>query len=130
MPVITVAELFASFRKGLRNEHWKRLDILDTTLFGASLCYVKLRRFIVDAKLIEKLLALVEKLMEMKGMVPLKKGFKKAVELLEKREEGGGIHMGTSVETLAARFRLHLLDQYDRMKVKDMQEVIECRIIH
>ena len=63
-------------------------------------------------------------------MVLLKKGFKKAVESLEKTEEGEDIHMHSTVETLVAKYRPHLLARSDMMKVKNMQEVFECQIIH
>jgi hypothetical protein len=87
---ITYADLFPSFRKGLRNRNRNReyLNRLDKALFRASLWYAKHRGSIVNASLVEKLLALVEKLKETKGMRIFKRGFAKAVELLEKSEEG------------------------------------------
>lgn len=87
MSDITHADLFASFRKGLRNGNWKRLNRLDKTLFRASLWYAKHRGSIVSASLVEKLSALVEKLKETKGMRIFKRGFEKAVEMLEKGKE-------------------------------------------
>jgi len=48
-------------------------------------------RSIVDGKLLEKLLELVARLKETKGMRIFKRGFEKAVVLLEKREEENGM---------------------------------------
>ena len=89
MSDITYAGLFAGFRKGLRNGNWKHLNRLDKALFRASLWYAKQRGCIVNALLVEKLLALVEKLKETKGMRIFKGGFKKAHELLKKGEVEG-----------------------------------------
>jgi len=89
MPAITYADLSASFWKGLRNGNWKYLNRLDKALYRASLWYSKHRGSIVNATLVEKLLALVEKLKETKGMRIFKRGFEKAVELLENSEENG-----------------------------------------
>ena len=84
---ITHEELLASFKKGLRNGNWKKLNFLDKILYRASLWYAKRRGCIVNASLVEKLLALVGRLKETKGMRIFKRGFKKAVEMLRKGEE-------------------------------------------
>ena len=89
MSNITYKELHTSFRKGLRNGNWKRLNTLHKALFKASLWYAKHRGSIVNAALVEKLSALIEKLKERKGMRIFKRGFKKAVEMHEKGEETG-----------------------------------------
>lgn len=91
MSDITYVDLFTIFRKGLRNGNWKYLNPFDKALFRASLWYAKHRGSIVNASLVKKLSALVEKLKETKGMRIFKKGFEKAVELLEKSEEGVGV---------------------------------------
>ena len=83
---ITYEELLASFRKGLRNGNWRHLNPLDKALYRASLWYAKHRGSIVNASLVEKLLGLVERLKETKGMKIFKRGFKKAVEMLKKGE--------------------------------------------
>ena len=88
MSVITYAELLASFRKGLRNGNWRKRNFMDKALFRASLWYAKHRGSIVNTALVEKLLGIVERLKETKGMRIFKRGLKKAVELLEKSEEG------------------------------------------
>lgn len=44
---------------------------------------------IVNGMIVEKLLGLVERLKETKGMRVFKRGFKKAVEMLENGEERG-----------------------------------------
>ena len=104
MSDITYVDLFASFKKGLRNGNWRKLNILDKALFRASLWYAKHRGSIVNAALIEKLSRLVEKLEETKGMRIFKKGFKKAVEMLEKGEEN-------KVFVWAPRLKAWLKDQ-------------------
>ena len=87
--VITYGELKAIFRKGLRNGNWRHLNSLDNALYRASLWYAKHRGSIVNAALVEKLLGLVEKLKETKGMRIFKRGLKKAAEMLEKGKEKG-----------------------------------------
>ena len=87
MSVITYEGLFASFKKGLRNGNWGKLNFLDEALFRASLWYAKHRGSIVNAALVKKPLALVERLKETKGMRIFKKGFKKAVEILAERSQ-------------------------------------------
>ena len=89
MSVITYLDLITGFRKGLRNDNWRRLNRLNTALFRASLWYAKHRGSIVNTSLVEKLSALVEKLKEMKGMRIFKKGFEKAIDMLSKSEEKG-----------------------------------------
>ena len=86
---ITYEELLANFKKGLRNRNWRKLKSLDKALYRASLWYAKRRGSIVSAAIVEKLLGLVEKLKETKGMRVFKRGFKKAAKLLEDGEEKG-----------------------------------------
>ena len=86
---ITYGELSATFRKSLRNGNWRHLNPLDKALYRASLWYAKYRGSIINVLLVEKLLALVEKLKEMQGMRIFKRGLKKAAEMLEKGEENG-----------------------------------------
>ncbi len=87
--MLSYKELLTSFRKGLRNRNWKRLNPLDKALYRASLWYAKHRGSIVNTSLVEKLSALIERLKETKGTRIFKRGFKKAVKLLEKGEEKG-----------------------------------------
>lgn len=87
MSSITYEELLASFKKGLRNGNWRKRNFLDKALFRASLWYAKHRGSIVNTSLVEKLSALIEKLKETKGMRIFKRGFKKAIEMLDKGEE-------------------------------------------
>jgi hypothetical protein len=91
MQILSYEELLTSFRKGLRNGNWRKLNFLDKALYRASLWYAKHRGSIVNAALVEKLFGLVERLKETKGMKIFKKGFKKAVEMLEKSKEGEGV---------------------------------------
>jgi hypothetical protein len=62
---------------------------LDKALYRASLWYTKRLRGIVNETLVKKLLVLVKRLGESKGMRIFKKGLKKAVNLLETGEETG-----------------------------------------
>ena len=89
MSGITYEGLLTSFKKSLRNGNWRHLNPLDKALYRASLWYAKHRGSIVNASLVEKLLGLVERLKETKGMKIFKRGFKKAVEMLRKCEEQG-----------------------------------------
>ena len=89
MTGITYEELLARFKKGRRNGNWRKLNFLDKTLFRASLWYAKHRGSIVNTSLVEKLSALIEKLKETKGIKIFKRGFKKAIEMLDKYEENG-----------------------------------------
>jgi len=82
-------ELLTGFKKGLRNGNWRRLSRLEKALHMTSLWYVKSRRSIVNATLVEKLLALIGKLKETKGIRIFKRGSEKAVELFNKYEERG-----------------------------------------
>jgi len=86
---ITYKELFTNFKKGLRNGNWRKLRFLDRALFRAAMGYAKRGGGIVDGKLLEKLLGLVARLKETKGMRIFKRGYEKAVVLLEKGEEKG-----------------------------------------
>jgi len=60
---------------------------MDKALYRASLWYAKHRGGIVNTVLMKKLSSLIEKLKETKGMRIFKRGFKKAVKLLEEGEE-------------------------------------------
>ena len=84
---ICYADLNAPFRRGLRNGNWRKLWFLDKALFRAAMGYAKQGRSIVNGKLIEKLLGLVARLKETKGMRIFKRGFERAAEMLEKGEE-------------------------------------------
>jgi len=86
---ITHEELITSLKKGLRNGNWRKLGFLDKALFRAAMWYVRCGGSIVAGKLLEKLLELVVRLKETKGMRIFKRGYEKAVELLDKGEENG-----------------------------------------
>jgi len=88
MQELSYEKLRASFKKGLRNGNWRHLNPLGKALYRASLWYAKHRGSIVNAALVEKLLGLVERLKETKGMSIFERSFKKAVKLLKKGEEG------------------------------------------
>jgi len=87
--MLNYEELFANFKKGMRNGNWKRLRFLDKALYRAAMRYLKHCGSIVNKRLVEKLSPLVERLKETKGMRILKRGFEKALEMLDKGEEKG-----------------------------------------
>ena len=90
MSAITCEELSTSLRKGRRNGNWKRLNRLQKALYRAALWYAKYRgSIIVNGELVEKLSRLVEKLKETKGMRIFKRGFERALKVLEEGEERG-----------------------------------------
>jgi hypothetical protein len=87
--MLTYEELFTGFKKGMRNGNWKMLRFLDKALYRAAMWYVKRGGRIVNKSLLENLSALVERLKETKGMRIFKRGFEKALEILENGEERG-----------------------------------------
>ena len=86
---IGYADLNAPFRRRLRTGNWRKLWFLDKAFFRAAMGYAKQGKSIVNGKLSEKLLGLAARLKETKGMRIFKRGFEKAVEMLEKGEENG-----------------------------------------
>ena len=86
---LTYKELLTNFKKGLRNGNWRKLRFLDKALYRAAIGYAKHSGSIVNGLLVEKLLGLIEKLKETKGMRIFKRGFERAAEMLEKGEEKG-----------------------------------------
>lgn len=77
-------ELLRDFRKGLRNGNWRKLRRLEKALYMASLWYSRVQGAIMNEMLVSKLSTLVEKLKETKGARIFKRGYEKAVALLEK----------------------------------------------
>ena len=100
---ITYKELITSFKKGVRNGNWRKLRFLDKALFRAAMGYTKRSGSIVNRMHVEKLLELVARLKETRGMRIFKRGVRKAVEMLEKGEENG-------VFVWAPSFRYWLMD--------------------
>ena len=86
---ITYMNLNATFRKGQRTGNWRKLRFLDKALYRAAMGYARYGRSIANRMLVEKLLGLIERLKETKGMRIFKRGFEKAVAMLEKGEEKG-----------------------------------------
>ena len=86
---ISYAELNATFRKGLRNGNWRRLRFLDKALFRDAMGYAKRGRSIVNELLVEKLLELAARLKETKGIRIFRRGYAKAVAMLDRGEEKG-----------------------------------------
>ena len=86
---LTYNELFTNFKKGLRTGNWRKLRFLDKALYRAAIGYAKRGGSIVNGKLVEKFLGLIERLKETKGMRIFKRGFEKAVEMVARYEEKG-----------------------------------------
>ncbi|MDI6811238.1 MAG: hypothetical protein QMD80_06155 [archaeon] len=91
MHLLSYHDLVTSFKKGLGNGNWRHLNIIDKALYRAAMEYAKHshRGCVVNGTLVEKLVVLIEKLKETSGMRIFKRGFDKAVELLEKGVENG-----------------------------------------
>jgi len=62
------ADLQRYWRKGLRNGNWRKLRFLDKALYRAAMGYARYGRSIANRMLVEKLLGLIERLKETKGM--------------------------------------------------------------
>ena len=83
----TYRELLTGFRKGQRNGNWRKLSRLEKALYRASIWYSRVRGTIVNEKLVRKLSSLMDRLKEMRGARVFKRGFEKAVALLNKGED-------------------------------------------
>ena len=86
MQMFTHEELLTSFRKGLRNGNWRELRRMEKALYMASMWYARVRGAILNEKLVSKLAALVDKLKATSGARVFKRGYEKAIELLNKGE--------------------------------------------
>jgi len=82
----TYEELLMDFRKGLRNGNWRKLRRLEKALYQASLWYSRVQGAIINEMLVGKLSTLKEKLKATSGARVFKRGYEKAVELLNKGE--------------------------------------------
>ncbi len=82
MSAITGDELFAVFRRGLRNGNWRKLRERERALFKAALCYLRQGGRIVSVSVSEKLRFLIDKLNETIRMRIFRKGFERAIEIL------------------------------------------------
>ena len=82
MYALTVDELFAVFRRGLRNGNWRKLKASERALFKAALLYLRRGGRIVSVSVLEKLHFLIEKLNETIRMRIFRKGFERAIEIL------------------------------------------------
>jgi len=86
MQMFTYKGLLRDFRKGLRNGNWRKLRRVEKALYMASMWYARVRGAILNEKLVSKLAALVDKLKATSGARVFKRGYEKAVELLNKGE--------------------------------------------
>jgi hypothetical protein len=84
--MFTYKELLASFRKGLRNGNWRKLRRLERALYMASLWYSRVQGAIMNEMLVRKLSVLMDKLKATSGARVFKRGYEKAVALLNKGE--------------------------------------------
>jgi hypothetical protein len=84
--MFTYKELLTNFRKGLRNGNWRKLGRLEKALVMASLWYSRVQGAIINELLVGKLSVLVDKLKATSGARVFKRGYEKAVELLNKGE--------------------------------------------
>ena len=82
MQNIQYLELYASFKKGVRNGNWRRLNQLEKALIMTSIAYSKTYGRIVNAQLLTKLANLVAALRETRGVRILQRGYEKARALL------------------------------------------------
>jgi hypothetical protein len=81
-------ELLASFRKGVRNGNWRKLNRLEKALVMTSIAYSKTHGLIVNPQLLQKLSNLVAMLKMTKGMRVLQRGYEKARALLSTGDRG------------------------------------------
>ena len=82
MQMFTHEELLRAFRKGMRNGNWRKLRRVEKALYMASMWYARVRGAIINEKLVSKLAALVDKLKATSGARVFKRGYEKAIELL------------------------------------------------
>jgi len=82
MYALTADVLFASFRRGLRNGNWRKLKVRERVLFKAALFYLRRGGRIVSVSVSEKLRFLIAKLNETIRMRIFRKGFERAIEIL------------------------------------------------
>ena len=85
--MFTYKELLRDFRKGLRNGNWRKLRRLEKALYMASLWYSRVQGAIINEMLVGMLSELVDKLKATPDARVFKRGYEKAVELLNKGEE-------------------------------------------
>ena len=84
--MFTHEELLRAFRKGLRNGNWRKLHRVEKALYRAALWYARVRGAIMNETLVGMLSVLVDKLKATSGARVFKRGYEKAVELLNKGE--------------------------------------------
>ena len=84
--MFTYKELLRDFRKGLRNGNWKRLNRLEKALHQASLWYSRVQGAIINEMVVRMLSTLVDKMKATSGARVFKRGYERAVELLNKGE--------------------------------------------
>ena len=86
MQMFTHEELLRAFRKGLRNGNWRKLRRVEKALYMASMWYARVRGAIMNETLVGMLSVLVDKLKATSGARVFKRGYEKAIELLNKGE--------------------------------------------
>jgi hypothetical protein len=97
MVSLSYEELRDKLKKGIRKGNWRKLTRTEKALYRAAMAYTrpnarikgKTARDIVNDLIVKKLLALIKKLQETRGMRIFKRGYEKAVALLQSGEERG-----------------------------------------
>ena len=100
---LTYEILRENLKKGKRRGNWRKIPRLEKALYRAVMAYIRprnrrgtvngliaeieSRREVTNRTVVAKLMALVERLQETKGMRIFQRGFKKAAVMLEKGEE-------------------------------------------
>jgi hypothetical protein len=89
MVPLSYEELREKYKKGLRNGNWRKLRGNEKGLYRAAMEYARKMKEIVNDMLVEKLSTLIRRLLETSGMRVFKRGFEKAMLLIEKYEQNG-----------------------------------------
>jgi hypothetical protein len=100
---LTYEILRENLKKGKRRGTWRKITRLEKALYRAAMAYIRprnrratvngliaeieSRREVTNRLVVAKLMALVERLQETKGMRIFQRGFKKAAVMLENGEE-------------------------------------------
>jgi len=87
--MLKYSELISSFKKGLRNGNWRKLEGIERAFFRASLSVSRIKGKIVNPVLLEQLSRILQKLLETPGMIILRKGVERAMEMIERYEREG-----------------------------------------
>ncbi|MGQ9513818.1 MAG: hypothetical protein ACUVTL_02015 [Thermoproteota archaeon] len=76
--------LFSLWKKGFRNGNWKKLSKIEKALYMASLSLAKMRRRLVNSRLILELRGIIGKLRETAGNKLMLRAYQRAMKLYER----------------------------------------------